>query len=119
MNKNVANYTDFTEQHYQKKIVQAPGGESHFSIGWSNEKTDYGPSRNSRSLGKQRDTNSQEGAYGRAPTYGNQGQQGSYSPQGGYGQPGSYAPQPGSYAPQQGGYPAPQYPQQPNYQLDP
>lgn len=59
MNKNCANYTDFTENHYQKKIVQAPGGESHFSLAWSDEKTDYGPPRNSRSLGKQKNPPSQ------------------------------------------------------------
>lgn len=112
-NKNCANYTDFTEQFYHKKIVQAPGGESHFSIGWSNEKTDYGPPRNSRSLGKAREQNHEEGSYGRQqygqqptqqPTYA-QNQQGNYGQQ----QQGSY-PQ-GSYQPM--------YQQPPPYQPPP
>lgn len=44
LNKNVADYTNF-DGKTNKKIVQAPGGASSFSIGWSNEKTDYGPER--------------------------------------------------------------------------
>lgn len=44
INKNVADYTNF-DGKTNKKIVQAPGGASSFSIGWSNEKTDYGPER--------------------------------------------------------------------------
>ena len=44
INKNVADYTNF-DGKTNKKIVQAPGGQSNFSIGWSNEKTDYGPDR--------------------------------------------------------------------------
>lgn len=44
LNKNVADYTNF-DGKTNKKIVQAPGGASSFSIGWNNEKTDYGPER--------------------------------------------------------------------------
>lgn len=44
MIKNVADYTDF-EGKTNKKIVQPPGGTSSFSIGWGNEKIDYGPER--------------------------------------------------------------------------
>lgn len=44
INKNVADYTNF-DGKTNKKIVQAPGGASSFSIGWNNEKTDYGPER--------------------------------------------------------------------------
>ena len=40
----MADYTNF-EGKTNKKIVQPPGGVSSFSIGWSNEKTDYGPER--------------------------------------------------------------------------
>lgn len=47
LNKNVADYTNF-DGKTNKKIVQAPGGASSFSIGWSNEKTDYGPERASK-----------------------------------------------------------------------
>ena len=42
MRKNVANYTDF-DGKTNKKIVQAPGGVSSFSLAWSNEPIDYGP----------------------------------------------------------------------------
>jgi hypothetical protein len=44
INKNVADYTNF-DGKTNKKIVQAPGGQSSFSIGWSNDKVDYGPER--------------------------------------------------------------------------
>lgn len=40
----MADYTNF-EGKTNKKIVQPPGGVSSFSIGWSNERTDYGPER--------------------------------------------------------------------------
>lgn len=40
----MADYTNF-EGKTNKKIVQPPGGASSFSIGWSNERTDYGPER--------------------------------------------------------------------------
>lgn len=42
--KNMADYTNF-EGKTNKKIIYPPGGVSSFSIGWSNEKTDYGPER--------------------------------------------------------------------------
>jgi len=35
-NKNVADYTNF-EGKTNKRIVQAPGGKSTFSIGWTND----------------------------------------------------------------------------------
>ena len=41
INKNVADYTNF-DGKTNKKIVQAPGGVSSFSLAWSNEKPDYG-----------------------------------------------------------------------------
>jgi hypothetical protein len=44
LNKNVADYTNF-DGKTNKKIVQAPGGATHFSLAWSDEKTDYGPER--------------------------------------------------------------------------
>ena len=47
LNKNVADYTNF-DGKTNKKIVQAPGGASSFSLAWSSEKTDYGPERNIR-----------------------------------------------------------------------
>ena len=47
LNKNVADYTNF-DGKTNKKIVHAPGGDTHFSLAWSNEKTDYGPERNIR-----------------------------------------------------------------------
>ena len=43
---NMANYVNF-DGNANKKIVQAPGGSSSFSLAWSNDKTDYGPPRNS------------------------------------------------------------------------
>lgn len=36
LNKNVADYTDF-EGKTNKKIVQAPGGASSFSLNWGND----------------------------------------------------------------------------------
>jgi len=47
LNKNVADYTNF-DGKTNKRIVQAPGGASSFSLAWSNDKTDYGPERNYR-----------------------------------------------------------------------
>lgn len=44
LNKNCADYTNF-DGKTNKKIVQAPGGASSFSLAWNNEKTDYGPER--------------------------------------------------------------------------
>lgn len=44
INKNVADYTNF-EGKTNKKIVQAPGGQSSFSLAWSNEPINYGPDR--------------------------------------------------------------------------
>jgi len=58
LNKNVADYTDF-DGKTNKKIVQAPGGASHFSIGWSNEKTDYGPERVMKKKGNYPEYNEQ------------------------------------------------------------
>lgn len=46
-NKNMADYTNF-DGKTNKKIVQAPGGASSFSLAWSNEPTDYGQDRNYR-----------------------------------------------------------------------
>ncbi len=45
MNKNVADYTNFTAHHTNNRVLQAPGGNSSINLGWSTEKTDYGPSR--------------------------------------------------------------------------
>lgn len=44
INKNVADYTDF-DGKTNKKIVQAPGGSSSFSLAWSSDPVDYGPQR--------------------------------------------------------------------------
>ena len=43
---NMANYANF-QGNNQRKIVQAPGGSTSISLAWSNDKTDYGPPRNS------------------------------------------------------------------------
>lgn len=45
INRNCADYTNF-DGKTNKKIVQAPGGLSSFSLAWSNEPTDYGNDRN-------------------------------------------------------------------------
>lgn len=42
INKNVADYTNF-EGKTNKKIVQAPGGQSSVSLAWSNDPINYGP----------------------------------------------------------------------------
>jgi hypothetical protein len=43
----MAEYTNF-DGKTNKKIVQAPGGASSFSLAWSNEPTNYGPERHFR-----------------------------------------------------------------------
>lgn len=42
LNKNVADYTNF-DGKTNKKIVQAPGGASFFSLGWGNEPANTPP----------------------------------------------------------------------------
>lgn len=44
LNKNVADYTNF-DGKTNKKIVQAPGGATSFSLAWNNNPIDYGPER--------------------------------------------------------------------------
>jgi hypothetical protein len=47
MSKNMADYTNF-DGRTNKKIVQAPGGTSTFSIGWDAPTTSYEPARNTK-----------------------------------------------------------------------
>lgn len=47
LNKNVADYTNF-DGKTNKKIVQAPGGATSFSLAWNNNPIDYGPERHIR-----------------------------------------------------------------------
>lgn len=56
LNKNVADLTNF-DGKTNKRITQAPGGSSSFSLAWSNEKTDYGPEKQYRK--PSRDKNSE------------------------------------------------------------
>lgn len=44
----MADYTNFHEGKTNKKIIHPPGGASTFSLGWTNEKTDYGAQRTSK-----------------------------------------------------------------------
>ena len=55
INKNVADYTNF-DGKTNKKIVQAPGGLSSFSLAWNEDKVDYGPER----VMKKKNNHSQE-----------------------------------------------------------
>jgi hypothetical protein len=36
LNKNIANYTNFELLHTNKKIIQAPGGNSSINLTWIN-----------------------------------------------------------------------------------